>query len=305
MAGFMFKNAKIYQLGAPLTLTLTEWHARLAARRFRPCGPLEMLTMGWVSPLGGAHTDPVIAINNCLMLAMRRQERLLPAAVITELLDERIAVIEHQEKRVVNKHERKRLRDDILVELLPRAFVRSRLVRAYLDRQAQCLVIDAGSDKAAEDVLTLLRETLDSFPAKPLATEIDIADRLSTWVTTGAPPPGFLLDDSCELRDRADAQAVVRCRGLDLSAPEIKAHLDNGMQVASLGLVWNEELSFTLEASLTLKHLRFSDTLLMAEEQPPGPEQAALNFDTEATLLTDQLRALLGGLTPALELTPP
>ena len=304
MAGFMFKNAKIYQLSAPLSLTLTELYTRLAAHRFRPCGPLETLTMGWVSPLGGAHTDPVIAVNNCLMLAMRRQERLLPAAVITELLDERIAVIEQQEKRIVNQPERKRLRDEILAELLPRAFVRSRIVRAYLDRQWRCVVIDAGSDKAAEDVLALLRETLDSFPAKPLATEIDIADRLSTWVTTGA-PPGFMVDDSCELRDRADAQAVVHCRGLDLSAPEIKAHLDNGMQVASLGLVWNEELSFTLEASLTLKHLRFSDTLLMTEEQPAGPEQAALNFDTEATLLTDQLRSLLGGLTPALELTPP
>jgi len=301
----MFKNAKIYQLGAPLTLTLTEWHAHLAAFRFRPCGPLETLAMGWVSPLGRADTDPVIAVNNCLMLAMRRQERLLPAAVITEMLDERIAVIEHQEKRVVNKHERKRMRDEILVELLPRAFVRSRLVRAYLDRQLHSVVIDAGSDKVAEDVLTLLRETLGSFPAKPLATEIDVADRLSAWLKTDEPPPGFMLDDSCELRDRADAQAVVRCRGMDLSTPEIKAHLDNGMQVASLGLVWNEDLTFTLEASLTLKQLRFSDALLMTEERAPGPDQAALNFDTEAAIMTDQIRSLMGGLVPALELTPP
>jgi len=289
----VFKNAKVFRLSAPFRWDQTALHERLMGKRFRPCGPLEMATMGWSPPLGPNAEALVHAINGCLLVAARRQERLLPAAVVAEAVAERVAEIEQEELREVPRRERTRLREELLTQMLPQAFTRSRLVQAYIDPAAGWAVVDAASDKVAEDVLSLLRESLDSFPAKPLEPGVPVAERLSGWVASGAAGDGFELEDQCELRDPADTRSVVRCRGMDLTVPEVKAHLDSGKRVVALGLTWGEHLSLVLDEALGLKRLRFADELI---DRDDVAEDAALRLDAELAIMTDQLRSLLARL---------
>ena len=96
----MFKNVRFFLLQGPQDLTAAGLEAKLATRRFRPCGPLETATIGWSAP-DGDDGALVHSINGCLLMCMRRQERLLPSSVVAEALDERVAEIEGAEIRSV------------------------------------------------------------------------------------------------------------------------------------------------------------------------------------------------------------
>jgi recombination associated protein RdgC len=184
----------------------------------------------------------------------------------------------------------------MLAQMLPQAFTRSRVVRAYVDPAGGWAVVDASSDKVAEEILSLLRKSLDSFPAKPLEPMVPVSERLSAWVGSGRAGEGFELEDQCELRDPSDSHSVVRCRGMDLTVPEVKAHLDSGKRVVALGLTWREHLSLVLDETLALKRLRFADELIESAAEDVG-EDEALRLEAELTIMTEQLRSLLAGLT--------
>lgn len=291
----MFKNAKVFQFDGEFAFDQLQLHERLSAQAFRPCGPLESITLGWASPLGSGAELLAHQAGGCLLIAARRQERLLPASVVAEAVAEKVAEIEAGESRDVGRRERSQLREDLLTEMLPRAFTRSRLLRAYIDPAAGWLVVDAASDKLAEDVLSLLRESLETFPARPMRPNIAVDERLTAWVAADAAPSGFDIEDQCEMRDPGDSRGVVRCRGQDLTSPEIKAHLDSGKRVVALGLTWNERLSLVLSDDLALKRLRFADELIdEALDGDQDDEQARL--DAEFMLMAAELRSLLTAL---------
>ncbi len=291
----MFKNAKVFQLSAPFTLDATQLHERLAEHRARPCGPQELMTLGWASPLGPAAQMLAHPANGCLLIAARRQERLLPASVVTEAVADRVAEIEQTEVRDVGRRERTRLREELVMQMLPRAFTRSRTVLAYVDPRDGWVVVDAGSDKVAEEVLSLLRKTLGSLPAKPLRPGVPVADRLTAWVAGGEAEAGFDIEDQCELRNPADSKAVIRCRGHDLTSPEIQAHLDAGQRVVALAVDFQERLSLLLDEDLGLKRLRFADELI-EEAIDDDAEDETARLNAELTLLSGELRDLLAAL---------
>jgi recombination associated protein RdgC len=291
----VFKNAKVYRLSAPFEWDQMQLHERLGAQRFRPCGPQEVATLGWTPPLGANAEMLVHAVENCFLVAARRQERLLPGSVLSEALAEKIADIEQAEMRDVPRRERTRLREELLAQMLPQAFTRSRVVRAYIDPKAGWVVVDASSDKVAEEILSLLRKSLDSLPVKPLTPTVPVDERLSGWVAAGNASGGLTLEDQCVLRDPEDSRAVVRCRGHDLSAPEIRNHLDAGKRVVALGLNWSERLSLLLEEDLGLKRLRFADELIDELDIGDAEDEGA-RLDAELMLLAGELRALLGHL---------
>ncbi len=275
--------------------------ARLATRRFRPCGPLETATMGWCAPTGDDQAALVHGVSGCLLMSVRRQERLLPSTVVGEALDERVAEIEGAEVRSVGRSERRRLREQVLAEMLPRAFLRSRRVHAYLDTVAGWLVVDASSDKTAEEVVSLLREMLGSLPATPPRPNRPVAQLLTQWVEGTDLPRGFTLGQDCELRDPADAQSVVRCRGQDLAGEEIQTHLRAGKQVVKLALEWDEHLSLLLQEDLSLKRLRLADALI--EDALAGDvEDQAARLDAEFALTALELRGLLEQIQGIFEL---
>ena len=56
-----------------------------------------------------------------------------------ELLEERIEAIEANEGRQVKGREKRELREALVLEMLPRAFVRSRLQYAWIDPRGQLL----------------------------------------------------------------------------------------------------------------------------------------------------------------------
>ena len=285
-----FKTIRAYRLSQPFDLSPETLGEQLAQRAFSPCAKSQPVSIGWVPPLGSESGELVHAAGGRLLLKLRREERLLPATVVREQLEEKIAEIEERDGRKVYRKERLTLKDEIVQDCLPRAFTRSGSVFAYLDTRANWVFVDAASASRAEELLNLLRECSGSFPVLLPQVNDAPAAVMSNWLVHRNLPDDFVLGGECELREPGD-EGVVRCRGVDLLSEEVETHLHAGRQVARLALTWEDRVSFLLAEDLCLRRLRFADELLQENEDIPEADDAA-RLDADFALMADAVTGL-------------
>ena len=293
-----FKNLHLYRLTKPFDLSPEALHEQLAERTCRPCGSLEPSTYGWVPPLGRNSTLLTHAANGYIMVCSRKEEKVLPAAVIREWLDEKIAAIEEEQARTVRRKEKEEIRQEVLLDLLPKAFSKSHLTYAYIDPKGSWLVVDAASANKAEELVTLLRETLGSLPAIPLAVQNAPSSVLTRWLNGQAIPGDFVLEDQCELRDPNEEGGVIRCTKQDLTSEEIQSHLKAGKRVTRLAVQWHEHLNCILCEDLSIKRLRFLDLIQEAAAEIETDNEAS-RFDADFALMTLELSRFIPALIKA------
>jgi recombination associated protein RdgC len=282
-----FRNLQLYRLVEPFEHPPGAVHDALARHAFRPCAGLDTHSLGWVPPAGREAADLVHAANGRLMICLRREDRILPAAVVREHVDERADAIADAEGRPVGRKERQRLRDEVLTDLLPRAFSRSTHLYAYVDPGAGWVVVDSATPKKAEELLSALREALGSLRLRPLAVNQSPATTMTRWLEQD-PPHGFTLGDECELKEPVDNGGVMRGRRIDLASPEVRSHLDAGMLVAKLALDWRERIGCVLGDDLGIRRLRFLD-LVMEQAADIDSDDALARFDADFNLMAMEL----------------
>ncbi|MCP5150996.1 MAG: recombination-associated protein RdgC [Ectothiorhodospiraceae bacterium] len=285
-----FKNLTLYRLTEPFTLTPEQVGEAIARHAFRPCAGLDAFTYGWESPLGPAGEALVHAANGCILVCARREEKLMPPAVINDALEERIARIEGQDGRTVRRREKQRLRDEVIFDLLPRAFTRSARTFAYLAPASGWLVVDASSPRKAEDLVVLLGDSLTTLAVEPWLPSLSPQVEMTRWLEHGRAPDGFAILEDCELRDPADVGALVRCQKQDLGGDEIRAHLRARKQVHRLALGFGEHLSFLLGADLSIRRLRFENVEVLDEQDQPDE---IARFDANFAYMTSALGVFL------------
>ena len=287
-----FKNLVIFRLTENFALSASELEEKLTQVAFRPCGQHEASTFGWVSPLGRSSQQLAHTANGFIMLCVQKEEKILPASVINEHCLERFTEIENQQGRKPSKKERDAIKDEVMFDLLPRAFSHSRKTYAYIDPKGGWIIADAASAKKAEDLLSLLRKCLGSLPAIPLNTIEKPADVMSQWLLNGQAPQEITVEDECELRSPEENGGIIRCKRHDLSLPEIKNHLESGKQVIKLAVSWSDRLSFVIDETLAIKRLRFLDLI---QDQLSEVETAdeADQFDTEFSIMSLELANFL------------
>jgi recombination associated protein RdgC len=287
-----FKNLTIFRLTETFTLTPNELEQKLQTLSFRPCGPHEEFSFGWTQPVGKSSDQLVHSANGFMMVCGKKEEKVLPTAVINEMLQEKIGEIEDREARKLSKKERTTLKDELIFELLPKAFRFSRKTYAYIDPKGSWLLVDSASAKNAEDLLSNLRKCLGSLPAVPLNTVDKPSVNMTQWLLTQEAPDDLTIEDECELRSLEEEGGIIRCKKHDLTVPEIKNHLDTGKQAIKLAVNWAGRLAFVLDEHLALKRLRFLD---MVQDQAADIDtgSAAERFDADFTIMTLELAELL------------
>ncbi|MGM0768855.1 MAG: recombination-associated protein RdgC [Pseudomonadota bacterium] len=295
-----FRNARVFRFTKPFDISAEALEEKLQGDAFKPCGPQETTRQGWVPPLG-KHSDMLVhSTNGYHLIALRKEDKILPGSVVKEMVEERAEAIELEQSRKVRRKEKDEIKEQVMMEMLPQAFSKNRRSFAYLAPQDGLLVVDAGSSKQAEDLASFLRKSLGSLPVRPPAVEQAPAFTFTGWLNESIDLPGTLeLGTECELKDPSEDGGVVRCKGLDLKADEIRNHLDAGMQVTKLALTWEDNLSFVLDEELGIKRLKFGDTL-QEKLDDVDADDAAARFDAAFALMTLELARLIPGLLDAL-----
>jgi recombination associated protein RdgC len=295
----LFRNLHLFRLVEPLPFTPEAFELRLQGRRSYACGKTELFTFGWCSPFGEDHEVLTHAANGYMLFCALREEKLLPAQVIKDTLQEKIRHLETSQDRTIYKQEKQRLRDEVILDLLPRAFVRKQKTFVYIDPKTQLLIVDASSRAKAESVTILLRETLGKLNISPIETHQSPQQLLTEWLLRHQCSAEFVLADNCEMEDVKRGLGKIKCSEHDLTASEISAHIKNGKQVVSLGLCWQEKIAFTLLTDLSIKRIRYLD-ILQTQRKDTQAETAEEQLDADFSLMALELTALLTSLLHAL-----
>lgn len=291
-----FKNLRFYRLLSDPGLSPEQLDEKMEEFRHRPCGSLEPATFGWVPPLGRHGRMLTHAVDGRVMVCVRKEEKVLPASLVREMLAEQVAELEEAESRRVGRKEKERLREELLHDLLPKAFTRSSFTHAYIDARNGWIVVDASAATRAEELLSLLRNSIGSLPVRPVSVNQAPDAIMTGWLSGEGVPEGFEIGGECELRDPAD-DAVVRCRHQNLFGEEIETHLQAGKRVAKLALEWREQISFVLDTDLVLRRVRFDDEL--QGESVDASDDDLSRFDTDLSLMGRELDRLLPELLEA------
>lgn len=294
-----FRNLLLYRFSQTIPFSEAELVTSLEQRPARPCGSQETHTLGWTTPFGRHSENQLQVTSGYWLIALRKEERILPGSVVRDGLAEKVEEIEARDGRKVYKKERDTLKDELVMSLLPRAFTRTQTTLACISPKEGWIAVDSASAKRAEDLLSLLRECTGSLPVRPLSVKIAPAACMTDWVKTSQAPEGLVIGDECELRDTSEEGGVIRCKRQDLGSDEIQQHLTVGKQVSQLSVQWQEKLSFSLDDKLTVKRLRFED-LLRDEADDQGGDDMAGQLDASFNIMAMTLSELIPSLTAAL-----
>ncbi|WP_409422719.1 recombination-associated protein RdgC [Pseudaeromonas sp. ZJS20] len=294
-----FKNLQIYRFTRPFELTAEALEPLLKSLLFVPCGSQEMSKFGFVSPFGRESDLLVHEAQGQLLLCAKREDKLLPGPVVKDALQERIDQMEADQGRALKKKEKESLKDEVLMQLLPRAFTRTSQTFLWLNAQDNYLVVDAGSAKKADDVLSLLRKAIGSLPVVPLSLTDPAEITMTEWLNAGAAPGSFVLEDEAELRSALEHGGIIRCKQQDLTTEEIKVHLLADKLVTKLALNWAETVSFVLGDDLGIKRLKFSEELREQNDDVVSEDKSA-RLDADFSLMTGELGRFIPELIAAL-----
>jgi recombination associated protein RdgC len=286
-----FKNARVYRFTETWSGNEDRLNEQLAQTPFNGLTALQESTFGWVAPFKDSQLL-CEKVGDRLFLTAQVQEKILPASVLNEQLAEKIDAVEEAEGRRPGRKEKEALKEQLRAELLPRAFHKTRRTSAWIDLKQQWLVVNAASEKNADDMTAKLRESIGSLPVIPVGKSVAGSSVLTQWFQQPqSRPEGTELLEDLELVMTDDPTVKAKYRNMDLEAPEITHSLDSGMRIRQMGILLNDQCQAVVDDSFTLKRLKFTDTLIEQSGDSDDPR-------TDALLMSDALTDWLVKLAP-------
>lgn len=231
-----------------------------------------------------------------MLIALKREEKVLPSAAIKHKLDEQVVKIQTAEGRNVGRREKHELREAIIDDLLPKALIKSS--RTYGLFAGEWLFVDTANRRKAENLLTKLREALGGLPAQQPVPRQSPASLMTNWLLQGEAQGRFVLDSDVTLVGVGDVAPKVKISRKDLTAEDVVQHAKNGMKVTELGLIWNDRVAFILTQDLTLKRIQWLD-VVQEEAEGSCNDAESMAYATQL-LMAAALSAILGELVDLL-----
>lgn len=295
-----FKNLMIYRLAQGWAMSPGTLEEQLARQPLQACTGLSVLSKGWVPVAEAALVE---SSGKHLMIALGVEQKIVPSSVVKEETEARAKALETQQGYKPGKKQLRELKDRVMVELLPRAFAKRRVTRAWINPIDGLVIVDSSAPSRAEELLEKLRETLGELPITPVMTEQSAQALNTRWLASGSSEAPFELGEDAELRAPDESGGAIRYVRHGLLGKEVRQHISEGKVVNQLGLSWRGRLGLVLTEPLAVKRLKFleidksraeNDEVEAAHKSEQFQADFAL-MAGELTGLSKDLIAVLGG----------
>ena len=258
-----FKNAIIYQLNNDTLLNKDTIEKAIKSTPFTPCGNLDTSKTGWVSPYNDNNNeDYIVDMQGHLLLRIKKESKILPAPVIKQALLEKIDKQEQALSRKLTKNEKATLKDEVMIDLMPRAFSKYNHYWLWIDTHNKRIIIDCSSFKQAEDILAILRKQLGALALTPLSIDTPLEQVMTTWVKEKLNFAPFLLGDQAELKDPLEGNGIISCKNQDITSDEMLIHFDSGKWITKIKIIDERGVNFSICNDYTFKKIKFDSSVL-------------------------------------------
>jgi recombination associated protein RdgC len=287
-----FKNLYFFAFTRPFEWSEEDLEKHLSEHLFTPLASTEIAHFGWINALGKHGDTSVHSANGNFLVCARKEEKMLPASVIKDMVEEKINLLELEQGRGATKKEKEQFKEDITFELLPRAFSRITDTHAYISPVNNIIVINSSSRGKAEDLLALLRKVLGTLPVTSFEPDVCADQTMTDWLNKKSLGGKFTLGMEAEFNALGDDGAVVRVKNQDLLSEEIKSHLDADKYVVKVALEWDESLSFVLCDDLAIKRVKFFDVIHEQNDDIDSADVVA-KLDADFALMSGELNRFI------------
>ena len=292
----LFRNLRLYKLSSKWPESEQDLSDALANGEFTPCGSLSERSLGWEAPAPELPDMFARRVAGADLIRLRHQVRVLPAAAISEALEDRLKEFEERTGEPATNKEKRELKEEVITKLLPQALPKSSRMNGFYIAKDKLLGIDTASDNEAERFLDQLRAAFGSLAAVPLAFSRPTGELLySIFLGTG--PDEFRIGRECRMRDPDSPGSSVNWLQMDLADPAVRKHVREGLNIDRLGIEFDASLSLTLDTNNVLRKLK----LLGLDSEDDVPEESGLaKQDADFALTVGAVRRFVTALKSAL-----
>jgi recombination associated protein RdgC len=294
----MFKNALVYRIDHWDAPAIGDIELRLGSARFVECSATQPESIGFVEPRNQKHAALVESVAGQLILKICIETKAVPGGAVKAELERRLDAAEAETGRRPKGKRAKELKEEIVRELLPRAFPKRGHTTVWLAPSARLMVVGVASPKRGDRVVSQLADLLGGgFRVTQMQTQLAAATAMSGWLSEKEPPPGFTIDRECELKQPDSEKSTVRYARHALEIDEVGEHIRQGKLPTQLALTWNSRVSFVLNERGALKKIRLLDVVLEGQEKKGEGDDG---FDADVAIMTGELGQMIPDLIAAL-----
>ncbi len=255
----LFKNAKFAKL-TKFDIDYDNLQELLTKRAYSPATPNQETSIGWVSPFGDDGEVMTLTQGKSHLLKLKIEEKKVPASAINDELARKIKALREKDPSIkIDKAEKTNMKEEIKFGLLPKVLPSYSYIEVYVDMENNLVVLNGTSDKKWDVMISHLTELAgDEFEYSYFETESDPSDAMTYWISEWDIPAGFIAGDECKLKDMGEEKTEISYKKHDLRDDKISNYLSS-MKVIKLALELEDEISFQIDAALTLSKIKFLD----------------------------------------------
>lgn len=267
---------------------------QLAASVYVPALQTQDLAFGFVPPReeNGAMVE---AVGGALIARLMIERRSVPGAALRKRVEAEAAHIEATTGRKPGKKERRALKEDALLALLPQAFPKHQAVPLWFDRLTGLLVVGATVGTVLDLVVTALVRAVPDLVLTMVQTKFPPGIIMAGWLAHGEAADDFVLGRECELRSNSEEKSAVRFTHHNLETGEIRKHITEGKMPRRLALEWSGRVAFRLSDTMAADKVEFLEGCFK-DSDTEGVDA----FDADVAIATGELRGLIAGLIDAM-----